>query len=528
MSGAVTLTDLQNGTLTATINANSVALGTDTTGNYVATIAGTTNRISVSGSGSETAAVTLSLPQDIHTGASPTFAGLNIGTDSLSEYISDTIGAMVTGNTESGISVTYDDADNTLDFNVNDPVITLTGVVTGSATMTNLGNVSIATTATSDPTLTINGDASGSATFTNLGNATLTLTIADDSHNHIVSNIDGIQEYIEDTVGAMVASNTESGIAVTYDDTNGKLNFDVNDPTITLTGDVTGSATMTNLGNVSISTTVAANSVDLGTDTTGNYVATVAAGGGISVSGSGSETAAVTVSHADTSTQGSINNSGNTFIQDITLDTYGHITGISSATAIIGDGTITINPGRGLDSGGSFTTNQTGSATITLDLETDLRDSITHIGTDTNDYIQWSNNTWTRMVINGAEQMRADSSGTIHARTEVIGYSTTLSDPRLKTNIKKVENALDKVMLLNGYEFEYKHDGKKSAGVLAPEMEAVMPSAVMEKELPLVDASGEKYKIVQYDQIHALLIEAIKEQQIQIEELKAKVAELGK
>jgi len=124
--------------------------------------------------------------------------------------------------------------------------------------------------------------------------------------------------------------------------------------------------------------------------------------------------------------------------------------------------------------------------------------------------------------------MRVDSGGTIHARTEVIGYSTTLSDPRLKTNIRKVENALDKVLSLSGYEFEYKHDGKKSAGVLATEMEAVLPSAVMEKELPLVDDSGEKYKIVQYDQVHALLIEAIKEQQKQIEELKAKVAELGK
>jgi len=64
-------------------------------------------------------------------------------------------------------------------------------------------------------------------------------------------------EEIQDVVGAMVSTNTESGIAVTYDDTNGKLNFDVADPTITLTGDVSGSATMTNLGNVSITATVA-------------------------------------------------------------------------------------------------------------------------------------------------------------------------------------------------------------------------------------------------------------------------------
>ena len=72
LGGSVTLSNLASGTLTATIQPNSVALGTDTTGNYVATIAGTANEISVSGSGSETAAVTLSLPSTL------SFAGKTI------------------------------------------------------------------------------------------------------------------------------------------------------------------------------------------------------------------------------------------------------------------------------------------------------------------------------------------------------------------------------------------------------------------------------------------------------------------
>jgi hypothetical protein len=63
-------------------------------------------------------------------------------------------------------------------------------------------------------------------------------------------------EYVQDLVGAMVSSNTESGISVTYDDTNGKLDFDVNDPLITISGDVDGSATMTNLGNTTINVTL--------------------------------------------------------------------------------------------------------------------------------------------------------------------------------------------------------------------------------------------------------------------------------
>lgn len=68
------------------------------------------------------------------------------------------------------------------------------------------------------------------------------------------------------------------------------------DISITLTGDVTGSGTITNLGNVSLSTTIASNSVALGTDTTGNYVASLVAGTGISV-GSAGESATPTVTN---------------------------------------------------------------------------------------------------------------------------------------------------------------------------------------------------------------------------------------
>jgi hypothetical protein len=68
---------------------------------------------------------------------------------------------------------------------------------------------------------------------------------------------DTFDEDVADKVTAMVTSpNTESGISVSVD-VNDKLSFDVNDPTITLSGDVTGSATMTNLGSININTTVA-------------------------------------------------------------------------------------------------------------------------------------------------------------------------------------------------------------------------------------------------------------------------------
>ena len=77
---------------------------------------------------------------------------------------------------------------------------------------------------------------------------------------------------------------------------------------------------------------IADNAVALGTQTTGNYVSAISGGNAITTSGGGSEDATVTVNHADTSSQASVNNSGNTVIQDVTLDTYGHVTGLTSTT----------------------------------------------------------------------------------------------------------------------------------------------------------------------------------------------------
>ena len=211
------------------------------------------------------------------------------------EAVQDVTGGMVSGNTENGISVSYDDSTGKLNFDVNDPTITISGEASGSATMTNLGNTNIAVTLdheaiqdavgemltgntetgidityddvdnkidfalSASPKIILAGDATGNITLTNLatGDYTLTVAVVDDSHNHVVGNIDNFTEEVQDIVGAMVnPTNIESGINVTYDDTSGKINFDVNDPTITLSGDVSGTATMSNLGSITITTTV--------------------------------------------------------------------------------------------------------------------------------------------------------------------------------------------------------------------------------------------------------------------------------
>ena len=122
--------------------------------------------------------------------------------------------------------------------------------------------------------------------------------------------------------------------------------------------------------------------------------------------------------------------------------------------------------------------------------------------------------------IDNSIRFRMETDGDFHADADVIAYSTTVSDERLKTDIEKIENATDKVSQLNGYTFTYKADGKKSAGVIAQEVEKVLPSAVREKELPLKMDDGVAYKTVQYDQIIGLLIESIKELKQEINELK--------
>lgn len=143
-----------------------------------------------------------------------------------------------------------------------------------------------------------------------------------------------------------------------------------------------------------------------------------------------------------------------------------------------------------------------------------------NIGLDSTDFISFTGNTRMDITVNGSNEFRFESDGDFHADGDVIAFSTTVSDERLKTDIEKIENATDKVSQLNGYTFTYKDDGKKSAGVIAQEVEKVLPSAVSEKELPLKTDDGVAYKTVQYDQIIGLLIESIKELKQEINQLK--------
>ena len=120
--------------------------------------------------------------------------------------------------------------------------------------------------------------------------------------------------------------------------------------------------------------------------------------------------------------------------------------------------------------------------------------------------------------------------GRIDASNDIVAYS---SDKRLKTNIQSIENPLDKIGKLSGFTYNWNDKAAKLAnydtnesliGVFAQEVQAVLPEAVklapFDNDGNNKSISGENYLTVQYEKIVPLLIEAIKEQQKQIDDLK--------
>ena len=381
----------------ASVQANSVALGTDTTGNYIATIAGTANKITVTGSGSESAAVTLTLPDDVQIANDLTVAGdltvngatTTLGTTNLE--VSDNLFELNAGLTtapvnDSGMLIQRGTSDNAifmwdesadkfaLGTTTSDATVTGNITITTGSLVANLeGNVTGNVTGTvsslsnhdtddlsegssnlyytdarSRAAISASGDISydsstgvisftqATAPVTSVNTQTGAVVLDTDDISEGVSNLyytaarfnsafaakstsdlsEGTnlyltQERVEDYVGGMVSGNTETGIAVTYDDTLGKLNFVIdtlnqdttgNAATATalqtarnfsLTGDVTASAvSFDGTANVALSTSIAANTVGITelnvTDGTNGQVLTTDGAGNLSFSSAAS------------------------------------------------------------------------------------------------------------------------------------------------------------------------------------------------------------------------------------------------
>jgi len=257
LTGDVTATGVSfdgtgNISLSTTIAANSVALGNDTTGNYVSTIAGTANEIEVSGSGSETATVTVGLPDDVTIAGNLTVNGTTTTVNSDTLNVTDPLIKLAKANSgadslDIGFYGLYDTSGS------QDLFAGLFRDANDSGKFKLFKDLQV------EPTTTVNTSGTGYAVGTLVAN--------------LEGNVTGAV-----TGNASTASALETARA------------------IALSGDVVGTANFDGSAGISITTAIQANSVALGTDTTGNYVSAIAGTSNeIEVSGSGSETASVTI-----------------------------------------------------------------------------------------------------------------------------------------------------------------------------------------------------------------------------------------
>ena len=183
------------------------------------------------------------------------------------EVIQDVIGSAIVGGV--GLTSTYNDTAGTTTIDLDN-----TAVTAGSYGST-----------TKIPTFTV--DAQGRLTAASEADVATNLSVAGDTGTDTVNLLtdtltiaggEGIDVAVTNntvTISGEDASTTNKGVASfnasDFTVTAGEVSLN-KDPVITLSGDVTGTGTMTNLGDVTITTTVQPNSVALGTDTTGDYV----------------------------------------------------------------------------------------------------------------------------------------------------------------------------------------------------------------------------------------------------------------
>ena len=116
---------------------------------------------------------------------------------------------------------------------------------------------------------------------------------------------------------------------------------------------------------------------------------------------------------------------------------------------------------------------------------------------------------------NETEQARLTTGGAWHVVNDVVAFSSTPSDKRLKTNVKDIDYGLDTIMKLKPKQYDWKKDDRHDIGFIAQEVEEVIPEIVKDNEW-----FDDKVKTLDYEKLTAVLIKAVQELKTEIEELK--------
>ncbi len=334
-----------------TIAADSVALGTDTTGNYVANVQASGSGISIIGSAGEGTTLTVNSNATASNTVSTIVLRDGSGNFSAGTITATTFSGNATTATNAGsagTSVTAGSAGTAVNAGFAGAATTATSAGT-AGTATNAGSAGTSVTAGSAGTSVSAGTA---GTATNAGSAGTSVTAGsagtatNAANTNIVldttstiymtgsrsnASIGSTPVYVLSGVSALgntITATTFAGNATTST-TSGAAGQWIAPITFSLGGDLSGSVSFSGSGNTTLSATIAANSVALGTDTTGDYVANLLAGSGIATTGSA--TGEGTVHTVSLKNAGSLTN--NTVPKWVTSSTQ------FADSAIVDDGT---------------------------------------------------------------------------------------------------------------------------------------------------------------------------------------------
>ena len=122
----------------------------------------------------------------------------------------------------------------------------------------------------------------------------------------------------------------------------------------------------------------------------------------------------------------------------------------------------------------------------------------------------------------GVARGEIDGSGNMIMAGNITAFGT-VSDIKLKKDIKVIENPIKKIKNLKGVTFTYKKNGEKSTGLIAQDLEKVLPEAVYKThEIDLNGDSEDEHLAIRYGNTVGLLVEAIKELEARVKELENK------